>query len=114
MLDSFSTPTAKALHSAHVVPRTPLCAFSSTSFFCDPFSDYSERLQNAADASVVAVLKANLPPAAFAVLEEFRKDFDKACDGVGNTPLLLALEHLSEPDTQKVLGKTLRRLQRNA
>lgn len=105
---------ASAPLAAHVAPRVSPRPAASAQGRIDMLDEHSTQLQNAADATVTAVLKANLPPAAFAVLEEFRKDFDKASLGIGDTPLLLALNHLSEPDTQKVLCKTLRRLLRNA
>ena len=107
----------------HFTTRAPLAAEAAPRVFPQIKSlpqsvsyslhHHSTHLQNAADATVAAVLKANFSPAAFAVLEEFRKDFDKAYGDVG-TPLLRALNHLSEPDTQKVLCKTLRRLLRTA
>lgn len=101
--------TTRAPLASEAAPRVP----SRVTNFSDPLNTHRMQLQNAADATVVAVLKANFSPAAFAVLEEFRKDFDKAYGDVG-TPLLRALNHLSEPDTQMVLFKTLRRLLRNA
>lgn len=113
-----NTPTVWACRSRTVTPTAPRatapCFPAPAHDMTDMLMKHSTQLQNAADATVAAVLKANLPPAAFAVLEEFRKDFDRACEGAGNTPLLQALDHLSEPDTQRVLCSTLRRLLRNA
>jgi hypothetical protein len=112
MRNKLPTYAARAPLAAHVAPRVSPRATADAQSVADMLCDHSTRLQDAADATVAAVLKANLPPAAFAVLEEFRKDFDKASEGVGNSPLLLALEHLSEPDTQEVLCATLARLMR--
>ncbi len=114
MLNKLPTYAARSPLAAHVAPRVSPRATDAAQSVADLLCDHSTRLQDAADATVAAVLKANLPPAAFAVLEEFRKDFDRAGRGSGNTPLLLALDHLSEPDTQRVLCRTLRRLLRSA